>query len=514
MVTGGHRMSVKTTNPGNAGGQKPGSNAAKSEESNITLPPEPQLISAEKLQEIIAELVAIPNEIERAKRLERLAGIHKISKRAVQKEVKKALAAGKSDKPQEKLSAGFQNLVDVALDAEGDTVYLVDEGGALPSIRTEFEIDGIIHRPPDRRNMPYSLVRDVEAQSYMAVQDDGVLFDDLGEYLALFSALEAGQRLVLVCKILLTWIQDHPGIKYMPMILLFAVHERGKSRTCKAALTICFRGVHVIDLRESNLFRFSRNHQSTLFFDVSKLWEKCEKNQSEDIILGRFEKGAQVARVLNPDKGAFLDTEFFPIYGPTLIATNENVHKILGSRCISITMPNTPGVYQDPDPELGLPLKAQLTGWRFRTMRQPLPDVDKVTGIDGRLWDISKPLLQVCKMLKPARYQELVDFLLELASDKTESQRESIEGKIVQALDALVRRYNTTSIAHADVVDYLNSSRPDNDKFKSGYLGLKIKALGIHHSTSAGKSILQVKPEALEILKKQYGIQAELLNNI
>ena len=507
-------MSIKTTEPGNAGGQKPGSNASKCGTDSTTQTPEPQLISAEKLQEIIAELVAIPNEIERAKRLERLAGIHKISKRAVQKEVKKALAADKSDKPQEGLSAVFPGLVDVVVDADGGTVYLIDEGGNLPAIKTEIEHDGITLRPPDRRYLPYSLVRDVEAQSYMNVQNDGELFDDIGEYLARFSSLRAGQRLVLICKILLTWIQDHPGIRYMPIILLFAVQERGKSRTCKAALTICFRGIHVVDLRESNLFRYSRNHQATLFLDVMKLWEKCEKNQTEDILLGRFEKGAQVARVLNPDKGAFLDTEHFPIYGPTLIATNENVHRILGSRCISITMPNTPGVYEEPGPELGLPLKAQLTGWRFRTMRQQLPDVAKVGGIDGRLWDISKPLLQVCAMLKPARYQELVDFLLELASDKTESQRESIEGRIVKALDELVRRNNTPILACSDVVNHLNSSMPENDQFKSQYIGLKIKALGIGHSTVAGKSKLRIDPAVLETLKKQYGIDAEPLNNI
>lgn len=506
-------MSIKTK-PDNAGGQKPGSNTEKNDFDYTTTTPEPQIISAEKLQAIIAELVAIPNEIERAKRLERLAGIHKISKRAVQKEIKKALAADKGDKPQAILSAVFHGLVDIVTDADGETSYLIDEGGSSPIIKTEVERDGIIHRPPDRRYLPYCLVRDVEAQSFMSAQDDGELFDDIGEYLSRFSALEEGQRLVLMCKILLTWIQDHPGIRYMPIVLLFAVQERGKSRTCKAALTICFRGIHVVDLRESNLFRYSRNHQATLFLDVMKLWEKCEKNQTEDILLGRFEKGAQVARVLNPDKGAFLDTEHFPIYGPTLIATNENVHRILGSRCISITMPNTPGVYEEPDPELGLPLKARLTGWRFRTLRQQLPDVDKVVGIDGRLWDISKPLLQVCRMLKPSRYDELVEFLLELASDKTESQRESIEGKIVEALDVLARKNNTPEIVHADIVDHLNSTRQDSDKFKSGYIGLKIKALGINHRTVAGKSIIRVDYDGLEILKNQYGIATGSLNNV
>jgi hypothetical protein len=70
--------------------------------------------------------------------------------------------------------------------------------------------------------------------------------------------------------------------------------------------------------------------------------------------------------VLYPEKGAFKDMVYYSIYGPTIIATNEAVHKILDTRCIPIIMPNKPGDYENPIPEKAQELKERLTAWRAR----------------------------------------------------------------------------------------------------------------------------------------------------
>ena len=198
----------------------------------------------------------------------------------------------------------------------------------------------------------------------------------------------------MACNVFLSYLQDHSDIHYLPMILFYAVPERGKSRTGKAITYISYRGVHVVDLREANLFRFSQNLKATLFCDVMDLWKKAEKGDGVDILLSRNEKGARATRVVYPDRGAFKDTVFYNIYGATLIATNEAVHKILDSRCISINMPNKPANYENPTPEKAQELKERMTAWRARVMNKSLPEINTIEGLSGRLWDFARPLLQ------------------------------------------------------------------------------------------------------------------------
>jgi hypothetical protein len=117
-------------------------------------------------------------------------------------------------------------------------------------------------------------------------------------------------------------------------------------------------------MREANLFRYSQNFHATLFIDLMDLWKKAERNQSEDILLLRFERGAVVGRVLYPEKGAFKDMVYFDVYGPTVMATNEPVHHILDTRCLPVSMPNKPENYENPTPEKLM---------RARVMGQHLP---------------------------------------------------------------------------------------------------------------------------------------------
>ena len=148
--------------------------------------------------------------------------------------------------------------------------------------------------------------------------------------------------MLVVGFIFLSYQQDNDDIQYLPYILFWAEPEPGKSRTGKACTYVTYRGVHVVDLREANLFRFSENLEATIFFDLKDIWKKAERSRCEDILLERFEKGAKISRVISPEKGPFKDTFFYSVLGQTIIATNEPVHRILGTRCISIAMPNAP----------------------------------------------------------------------------------------------------------------------------------------------------------------------------
>ncbi len=412
----------------------------------------------------------------------------------------------KKDNDEPVLSAYFEGLVDIVTDNGGWVAYLVNAENSL-EVATVREIDKVLYAPPDQRHLPFALADADNVLKWYKSDNDQILFKDVLTYLKRFSYLPDRQWLIVACNVFLSYLQDHPDIHYLPMLLFYAVPERGKSRTGKAVSYISFRGVHIVDLREANLFRFSQNLKATLFFDLMDLWKKAEKNGAEDILLLRYEKGARATRVIYPEKGAFKDTVYYDIFGSTLIATNEAVHKILGSRCIDISMPNKPGDYENPTPEKARELKERLTAWRARVMKKPLPGVETIPGLNGRLWDISKPLLQVCKMVYPQGFDELTNALWEVAGHRIEDKKESIEGRIVSALCELsppvvpVWEIKTTTLLEA-----LNKERPDAHKLTPQYVGKKLKAMGVHTRHIHGLSQTLLSRSDFNLLLEQYGI--------
>lgn len=178
--------------------------------------------------------------------------------------------------------------------------------------------------------------------------------------------------------------------EYSPIIWLYAIPERGKSRTGKGCIYIARRGLHVESLRDAYLVRVAENLKATLFFDVIELWKKAQKNGTEDILLQRYERGTTVPRVLYPEKGPHKDIVYYNIYGPTIVATNQMVSEILATRAIQIIMPESAKQFdEDVKPEAGLELKERLTAFRARHLNEPLPEASKPC--KGRLGDILRP---------------------------------------------------------------------------------------------------------------------------
>lgn len=411
------------------------------------------------------------------------------------------------DKNEPVLCAYFEDLVDIVTDNNGRVAYLVNNENSLEVV-TVREIDKVLYSPPSQQYLPFALASANNVLKWCKSDNDQRLFEDVLTYLKRFSYLPQRQWLIIGYNVFLSYLQDHPDIHYLPMLLFYAVPERGKSRTGKAVIYISFRGIHIVDLREANLFRFSQNLKATLFFDIMDLWKKAEKNGAEDILLLRYERGARATRVIYPEKGAFKDTVYYDIFGASIIATNEPVHKILGSRCIDIAMPNKPGDYENPTPEKAQELKERLTAWRARVMNKPLPEVDIIQDLNGRLWDISKPLLQVCNLVYPDGFNELKSALIEVAGQRVEDKKESIEGQIISMLYELSPKgLAEWKIKTADLLSKLNESRPDNHKLTSQYIGRKLKAMGLQTKITMGFSQIFLNFQDFNILLEQYGIE-------
>jgi hypothetical protein len=191
--------------------------------------------------------------------------------------------------------------------------------------------------------------------------------------------------------------------QYSPYLWFFAVWERGKSRTGKGLIYVASRGVHVESLRDAYIVRLANDWQATIFFDVIDLWKKAEKAGAEDVLMNRFEKGTVVPRVNYPDRGPYRDVVYYNIFGPTVVATNVPIGGGLNTRVIQIGMPE-----------------------------EDLPDIPKPAF--KRLGDITRPLLQVIRLVKPEREPILRELIAELEEEKRKTLAESLDAKIIEAL--------------------------------------------------------------------------------
>jgi len=457
------------------------------------------------IPDILKQLSQVKSETEKSLYIQKLSAKFKLPKQAIQRDLKAFTKSTKTEDIETQITAYFPGLVDL-VNADGEVAFLIKEDGCL-QVTSIWEIDERLYSPPERQYLPFELPRAREVEEWYQMDNDKRLFEDLMVYLKRFSFLPDNLWVLVACKVFLSYIQDHPDIHYMPMLLFWAVPERGKSRTGKAIIYVVFRGVHLVDLREANLFRYSEDLKATLFLDIMDLWKKAERNRAEDILLLRYEKGARAARVLYPERGSFKDMVHYDIYGPTIIATNEPVHFMLDTRCIPITMPNKPADYENPTPEKAQELKERLTAWRARVMDKPLPEIETIQGLNSRIWDISKPLLQVCKLVYPEGLETLKDALLEIAGQRLEDKKASIEGQIVSIIAELSPEgLHEWEIETQEILAKLNSERPEGRKLTSQWLGKKLTAMGLSKRKSHGVSVRTVDSNTLEALKIQYGL--------
>ncbi|MCX5814398.1 MAG: hypothetical protein NT178_17935 [Proteobacteria bacterium] len=405
------------------------------------------------------------------------------------------------------LSAYFPGLVEVCSDDDGQLVYAIRKKGQLV-LEKEYITETESFSIPEKKHFQFTIPRAAEVLRYFG-QEDTTLYDDLLSYLKRFSALDEEQWAIVAHYVFLTYLHDHHDIDYCAYILFNAVPERGKSRTGKSIIYVAFRGIHLFELREATIFRYSQNLHGTLFLDLIDISKKAERGGCDDLLILRAEKGGKCSRVQYPDQGAFNDTVFYDIYGPTIISSNEQLYKILETRCLPIMMPNRPGNYENPRPELGLELKERLTAWRAKHLFTTFSDIEPIEGISGRLWDITKPLFFVNSLL-PVDSHILEESILAIAGEKNESRKDSIEGRLVAIIKEITSefaldRFEEWSIKTGDIRKKYNEGKPEDRHASSSWIGKRLKSMSFHNRIVHGYSEIKITSDEYATILKQYG---------
>ncbi len=400
-------------------------------------------------------------------------------------------------------TALFDGLVDL-VEHEGEPAFLVNEEGDLTVLAT-VERDGQLLTPPPREQLPWLLPRSEEVLRWTEADTNGQLWHDLVAYYRSVSELPSDAHYEFIA----TWVMHTylpEEMQYSPILCLYAVPERGKTRSGKAITYVAYRGIHVESLRDPYIVRFAAYYGGMIFFDVMNLWRKAEREGSEDILLGRFERGFTVPRVLYPDRGPHRDTAYFKVFGPTLIGTNEPIHHILDTRAVTITMPQARRAFeQDVTPEAARPLRERLVAFRARHLGQPLPEVRKPA--PGRLGDILRPLAQIVRLACLEREAEFLAFVGLLQRHRLQEKAETLESELLRILDGLRDEVQAGLLPVRLVTEALNEGRSEKDRITDQRVGKRLRGLGFEKGTrSAEGATVLWDEEKLARAMEAYGL--------
>ncbi len=416
--------------------------------------------------------------------------------------------------------AKFDGLVDIVMH-EDVPAFLIKEGDELV-FRKWVDVAGTIYHVPPADQLPWLLPRGDEVVRHYeryaredAAAIDRELFLDVLAYTKTLSELPGELHYGFIAAwIFHTYI--HEKLNYSPITTLYALPERGKSRTGKGMVYASYRGIIVEALREPFIVRLAENCQVTIFFDVMDVWKKAEKSGAEDVLLGRFEKGYRAPKVLYPDRGAFKDTVFYTIFGPTIIGTNRDVNTILDTRGIQINMPETTNVFDNEiTPENGLKFKERLTAWRARHLYSALPEVEKPCR--GRLGDIMRPIIQVIRTVSPDHEKEMRDFIDYIQDQRRLNNVDSIYARILRVILSLKSYVKQSSkgrlLSIEEIVTefndvYCTGKKEEKNALDNRIMGYRLKELGLAKERGAnGRTAIVWDDAKLKQLAIRYGIE-------
>jgi hypothetical protein len=406
------------------------------------------------------------------------------------------------------MTAVFPGLVDLVLDDNGTIGFLMKNPEGFYFTPKEASADGSkVYIPPSRNQLLWDLVPVERVYQHYRAADapgwDAALFDALLDYYHRVSELPAeGYYILLAADTMLGYLIEKAS--YAPIIAFVGGPDRGKSRTAKAMTRVGYRGVTINSLREAHVIRLSERFRGLISFDVMDIWKKAGK--SADVILDRYERGKLIPRVYKPSLATFGDTQYFDVFGNTIIVSNFLPPEVLATRCVEINMPVATRAFPEEGiRETAMELKARLTAFRAKYMDCALPDVPVPSS--NRLGDIIKPLLQIIRLVRPDKEGDFLALVREIERSRLIDRADTFEARMIRAIIG-----NQSKVAHGSlpveaITEALNDGKKGNFRLTPQKIGRQLKALGFKRGrTPQGCSAIIWDDRLIESLADIYGL--------
>jgi hypothetical protein len=415
-------------------------------------------------------------------------------------------------------TADFPDLVELVED-DDRLKFLLFDG----SVQDSVILEDITYQCPQRRQLPPNMqIPRLDkvlsyARNHGVTGDTGVsgeciacttLYEKLLQMHQTVSELpEPGFYHILTLWDFHTFCQEKA--QYSPIIYFYSVAERGKTRTMKGMVWVCKRGIRKGDIKDAQLIRDCTNLRASLAFDMTDFWESVKAAGSQDVILNRFEKGLTVSRVNRPEKGAFKDIDYYEVFGPTILATNEIISDIADTRAIPITMLKATRDFEDEVKQKDLlELNEELVAWRLVHGRDVWEQPKKI--LRSRLGDIIRPLHQVLLHIAPQYEEEFIKIVKLISETKLTEKSSSVTAEVLVAVKKICDEAAniTNGVFPCQLVtNQYNTDKDEKEKIKSRRVGAILKSLGFKPTQTNNNTLGFIYKENLIVrLLGEYGV--------
>lgn len=220
-----------------------------------------------------------------------------------------------------------------------------------------------------------------------------------------------------------------------PITIFYGISDTGKTRAVKTLIYLGHRGFLIVSPREAAIFRSIEAWRPFLGVDeFTKLYEELLQ-----VVRSIYKKGERVPRVEKGKHDAWF-LRLFETYAPFCMGTTEMPESMLVTRCIFIIQRKA----ADPNPAKKDPEPGDFEEFRSRgyiarltqanLVYETAEELDKTSlGLDGREWEIWRPVLTIAKMVGDEVYAQVLEYAKNAYAEKCKNLYDEIK-TIIEAV--------------------------------------------------------------------------------
>ena len=389
--------------------------------------------------------------------------------------------------------------------------YLVNENEKMV-IKSEIKTENIIYRPT--QEMPPMIWLPNENIINKKFDTDFIkLLQDVELFIRNYLEMPNDKLDYIVCAawILHTWLIEK--FKTSPMLYFFGDKATGKSRAGEVLNKLAFRGISTISATEALLFTETENSRPAYTINEIKLTGRLTDQEKRVVIIlkSRYKRADYVGRVYF-DKNKKRKTEYFDVFGPTILCTTEHAENVLQSRFIQFIMQENikEDVEKDIDEDIVEELRERLLFYRNYWFAKKLSIVNSVAR--RRPGELLTPLYKSLLTCDPEKAEMFLKFRDEFEIERKNEESETFNAEIFKCILTVID--SEFKVKLPQLKEVINKDRIKEEKLNDHSITGILKRLKIKRVHGREGRYFQLSENQIMRLKSKYKLKLQTMRNI